>query len=206
MDGSVPTMPMGQRPSSTELRHAPQRLHIEPQWRVRIVRSEEAHGLSQCGHGINHVDRDGNLRLQPFVERAGREGHRGSGLCGGATDHFPDAKGLLILANDGNYSLPPKLTMQLLGYRLRNRFSAIQSVVYFAPGMEVTGVGGAQRFWISGPAKESGDGVPPELLSELSRGWAEFNGCTVTVAADHSLGDKLAFAAVQNRRPRSQST
>ncbi len=54
--------------------------------------------------------------------------------------HFdlPTARGLILIANDGNRSLNPDLVMHILGRLLRARFSALDSFVYFAPDMQIT--------------------------------------------------------------------
>ena len=48
-------------------------------------------------------------------------------------DHFgmPEAKGLLLLANDGNLSLELDVVVWLLNRILANQFSCIHSVIYF---------------------------------------------------------------------------
>mgnify|MGYP001613309025 CR=1 FL=1 len=47
----------------------------------------------------------------------------------------PDAKGLLILANDGNYSINPQLMVQILENLFKSRFTSIDSFIFFTPNM-----------------------------------------------------------------------
>ena len=54
-------------------------------------------------------------------------------------DYFrlQDAKGLFILADDGNFAMYPDFAVCVLRNRLNSRYGAIQSFIYFAPGMQV---------------------------------------------------------------------
>lgn len=93
-------------------------------------------------------------------------------------DYFslPSAVGLIILANDGNFTLTPSLTVQILSLLFRNSFSAIESFVIIAPNLpaHMPGVNKDTRIWLSGSTQESKEGVPPEQLHQLSRQWASF--------------------------------
>jgi hypothetical protein len=92
--------------------------------------------------------------------------------------HFqlPRAKGLLILANDGNFSLNPELTMHVLGRLFREHFSAIESYIYFAPRLvtKIAGVTDQGRIWISGPTRGAGTGVSSELMKRIEEGWHRY--------------------------------
>ncbi len=92
--------------------------------------------------------------------------------------HFglTDAKGLLILANDGNYSQNPKLTIQMLARLLRSTYSGIDSFIYFTPNMRVTApqLDREARVWISGRSRESANAVESEFLEEVARHWISF--------------------------------
>jgi hypothetical protein len=109
---------------------------------------------------------------------------------------LPHAKGLLILANDGNFSLFPDMAVRILRDRFSKGLPAIQSFAYFAPGMEVTvrGAGNVKRFWVDGPARDSIE-VPPELLAKLRSAWVRFNGNTEVIAQPNSI-DGIGFTAV----------
>ena len=109
----------------------------------------------------------------------------------------PGAKGLLILANDGNYSLTPELTVHILAGLFRNRFSAIDSFIYFAPEMEtcIPHVVEAARIWISGPVRDPQMGVPNDLLAQIKDQWVQFsqmrtetNAQTIRVSDNALLG------------------
>lgn len=110
--------------------------------------------------------------------------------------HFqiPNAKGLLILANDGNFSLTPQFTMHVLGRLLRERFSAIESFIYFAPTIvtKLPGIADKARIWISGPTRGLGTGVPSERMTRIHEGWFEYlqlglGSTEVIDVADHQL-------------------
>lgn len=92
--------------------------------------------------------------------------------------HFqlPNAKGLLIIANDGNFSLNPELTMHVLGRLFREHFSAIESYIYFAPRLatRIPGVAEHARIWISGPTRGAGTGVSSELMKRIEERWHQY--------------------------------
>jgi hypothetical protein len=86
----------------------------------------------------------------------------------------PDAKGLLLLVNDGNYMLPPTMMMYLLARILRGKYSSIDSVIYFSAN-EMTsapGVPTPSLFWIDGvvPGREP---VEQRLRRELQTEWVK---------------------------------
>lgn len=62
----------------------------------------------------------------------------------------PDAKGLLLLVNDGNFMLPPTMMMYLLAKMLNGKHSSINSVIYFSANVNssVPGVNAHCQFWI----------------------------------------------------------
>lgn len=113
--------------------------------------------------------------------------------------NLPDAKGLLILANDGNYSLSPKLSMQILGWLLPNRYTGIDSFIYFTPNMRLAAPQYDRQVhvWISGPSRPSANAVGPEYLRQICKGWTSFlerrTGEEVTefVADDHDVIDTM---------------
>jgi hypothetical protein len=89
---------------------------------------------------------------------------------------LPDAKGLLILANDGNYSINPKLMMQILGNLLLSRYTSIDSFLFFTPNMRAYALQIDRQFnvWISGPTRPSSNAVESEFLHEIQQGWVSF--------------------------------
>jgi hypothetical protein len=68
----------------------------------------------------------------------------------------PQAKGMLLLVNDGNYMLPPSVMSHLLGRMLKGQYSSIHSVVYFSVNMQSTApnMPMAGQFWIDGLVPE----------------------------------------------------
>lgn len=88
----------------------------------------------------------------------------------------PDAKGLLILANEGNLSLNPNLTVHMLARLFRDRFSAVESFIYFTPHIDVAvpTIDRPSRIWLSGSTRDGAVGVPPQLLKRIQEGWVQF--------------------------------
>jgi len=91
---------------------------------------------------------------------------------------MPTAKGLLLLANDGNYTLEPQNVLLIL-LRILNRgdlFPFINTVVYFTPNMVVRMPDGSigplwMHVW-----RDMNIGIPLEFLNALGAGWAAFHG------------------------------
>lgn len=97
----------------------------------------------------------------------------------GANDlGIPDSKGLLLLANDGNYALEPQTVLVIL-LRILNRedlFPFINTVVYFTPNMAVKMPDGSigplwMHVW-----RDKDKGITLEFLNALGNGWAAFHG------------------------------
>jgi hypothetical protein len=91
---------------------------------------------------------------------------------------MPAAKGLLLLANDGNYTLEPQNVLVIL-LRILNRddlFPFINTIVYFTPNMAVRMPDGSigplwMHVW-----RDKSIGIPLEFLNALGAGWAAFHG------------------------------
>jgi hypothetical protein len=88
--------------------------------------------------------------------------------------HFnvPDAKGLLILVNDGNYMLPPTMMAPLLYRILKGQHSSINSVIYFLVNetASIPGIDMPSLFWIDAlvPGREP---VSLEFRKALRAAW-----------------------------------
>lgn len=117
--------------------------------------------------------------------------------------HFaaPDAKGLLLLVNDGNYLLPPTMMTHLLSRILKAQYSNINSVIYFsvnevatAPGMPMPTL-----FWIEAvpPGREP---VNIDFLEMMRSTWMRHHSSLtaqpiyeVAGSADPALLDNIQF-------------
>ncbi|MCA2625759.1 hypothetical protein ACQY1Y_09960 [Microcystis ichthyoblabe FBCC-A1114] len=89
---------------------------------------------------------------------------------------LPDAKGLLILANDGNYSIPPNFMMYILGNLLASRYTSIDSFIFFTPNMRAYAPQIDRQFnvWISGRTRPSSNAVESDLLHHIQQSWVSF--------------------------------
>lgn len=88
--------------------------------------------------------------------------------------HFDasDAKGLLLIANDGNYMFPPSMMMHVLSRILKTQHSNINSVVYFSVN-EVTSVPAIDtpsRFWIDAVIPNR-DPIASDFRRALQEAW-----------------------------------
>jgi len=59
----------------------------------------------------------------------------------------PDAKGLLLLVNDGNYMLTPAMMKYLLSRSLPKKYSGINSAIYISVNEELTTPGNPGTSW-----------------------------------------------------------
>lgn len=85
----------------------------------------------------------------------------------------PEARGLLILANDGNLALHPSLTCHLIHRLMRTYHSSIHSVIYFSANhpVNVPQLPNANNhFWIDGLI-EARIPAPKELRKKLRGQW-----------------------------------
>jgi hypothetical protein len=103
-----------------------------------------------------------------------------------------DAKGLLILANDGNYALTLEMSMSILARLLPNHYSSIDSFIYFTPNMRLASnrYDRQANIWISGPSsRPSANAVDSDYMSEIEQGWTRYiehiTGETVTIFNEH---------------------
>lgn len=86
-----------------------------------------------------------------------------------------NAKGLLLLVNDGNYSLESDAVMDTVGRILKAQYTSINSVVYFTVNM-VASMPEIERdilIWIDAH-RDAIDGVTRDFLSALRDGWISF--------------------------------
>ncbi len=84
----------------------------------------------------------------------------------------PDAKGLLLLVNDGNLVLPPGVMAYLLSRILKGKHSSIHSVIYFSVNVNSTipGFNAHGQFWIDSLIPER-DPVAPEFRKAFRAAW-----------------------------------
>lgn len=84
----------------------------------------------------------------------------------------PNAKGFLLLVNDGDYMFPPGMMAHLLARSMKEQHKSIHSVVYFSVNEFVTapGVPLPALFWVDGllPNREP---VPASLRQLLQQSW-----------------------------------
>jgi hypothetical protein len=85
----------------------------------------------------------------------------------------PNAKGLLIIANDGNLSFTPHVVIGLLNRSLGRQFSSIHSVIYFSANVHAS-LGPPDNpvgpFWIDGVIPDR-QAAPAALRDALQASW-----------------------------------
>jgi hypothetical protein len=98
--------------------------------------------------------------------------------------HAPDARGLLLLANDGNFHLRPGLLRQLVTKACRDRFSSIDEAVIFTANFGTTGheAPDGTRIWaplvLPGRSLDR-DGLSFRLADPFYKRYGEAAGVTV---------------------------
>jgi hypothetical protein len=93
------------------------------------------------------------------------------------THNLPDAKGLLLLANDGNYSIEPEHMGQILSKHLNGgNYPNIDTVLFFTVSMavQVPEDDVISRLWIYFYRQTAEQGVPVPFMDEMGVAWASF--------------------------------
>lgn len=90
--------------------------------------------------------------------------------------NLPDAKGLLLLANDGCWSIETEAMLYLADISLGNRFTSINSVVYFTVNMpaRMPGVDRDVLVWVPAARKDVRP-VDKDFLGQLQKGWSAYH-------------------------------
>lgn len=90
---------------------------------------------------------------------------------------LPDAKGVLLLANDGNYSLETEAVLYLVTKIIRVQFTSINYVAYFTVNMKarVPGLNRDVYIWAMAHGEKEAE-FSYDFLHTLGDGWIEFLG------------------------------
>ena len=90
--------------------------------------------------------------------------------------------GLLLLANDGNFALPPTTLVAIVAKLLEHRYSEIEDFVVFSANMISSTPGGDPPcyLWISGSTSK-GPKVPVEFVDQLGLAWKAHHESTLGV-------------------------
>jgi len=113
----------------------------------------------------------GSRPLKRIVEKANRQIRETK-----ANRNLPAYKGLLLLANDGNFALPANTQDGLVGGILSNKYSSIDSYVLFSVNMtsQVPGVDIPCMVWIP-RGRSMTQSIPPNFLTFLRDRWVDFH-------------------------------
>jgi len=132
---------------------------------------------------------------------------------------LPDAKGLVMVASDGNESLPPMDVLYFLGRILRKKhpdgtpqYSNIHSLLYFNPRMPAAFTGSDQPalVWATVPRQDEDHGMTgfPNALGDQFRGYMERTMAVRFGEAEPIKGQRptLGFLGVAPQMPRIRVT
>jgi hypothetical protein len=119
----------------------------------------------------------------------------------------PNAQGLLIIVNDGDYIFTPEVMCHLLSRSMRSNFSSINSVIYFSANESVTAptIQTPSLFWVDAllPSRTP---VPIELREKLKNAWVAHHSLISTESFYEIEGQsedisKIKFASSKNSKP-----
>lgn len=136
-----------------------------------------------------------NRRLRKIVTKANKQIRQTK-----ETLKAPNAKGLLLLVSDGNCFLRPEHVLGLVGRILRDRFSSINSIVYFTvnAAVDVPTIDRDGLLWIQS-FREKVEPVALEFLSRLRAGWFQHLAVKLGLdipeysISDDKLVDRMRF-------------
>ncbi len=121
----------------------------------------------QCAREIVSV---ASRPLQRIIEKANRQIRQTKVAL-----NLPSYKGLLFLANDGNYANPPPTLNQLIGGVLSKGFTSIDCYVLFTVNMvaQVPEVDIPCTLWMPSFRSEA-DSIPADVMAAIRDGWSTF--------------------------------
>jgi len=88
---------------------------------------------------------------------------------------IPDAKGLLLLVNDGNYLLEHGLALQFIARRLKPAYTSIDKFVYFTVNLRALSPNGNMvKVWFDAHSRENVNEISDTFTNSLRREWLSF--------------------------------
>jgi hypothetical protein len=116
---------------------------------------------------------------------------------------MPDGKGLLIIANDGNFALDPEASLYVIGKVLGSQFRHINSIVYFTVNMfgRSSPADGLAMVWIHG-ARDRVPAVDYHFVDHLFDAWRAYLGRMTNQKIElQKLPNRQAVAALRFQKP-----
>lgn len=122
----------------------------------------------QCARELIHTS---TIPLKGVIRKANRQIRQTKQAL-----NIPSYRGLLLLANDGNYALPPQTLNQLVGRLLKSAYSSIDAFVLFSVNMfaNIPGTDVPCMIWLPSfrsPTKT----VSSNTMTLLRDGWAAYH-------------------------------
>lgn len=149
-----------------------------------------------------------------FIAKASKQIEESKALL-----NMPSAKGVLMVASDGNEDLLPHTVWRLLVRILQKKhtdgspqFSHIHGVIYFTPRMPVQNpkTGESTMLWHAGP-RDASDEATITFLRAISAAWPEHVSRVSGRESQHEAGEHIdlenaRFAGTTPRMPRINVT
>jgi hypothetical protein len=138
---------------------------VSPFWGKRTI--DSANLPAECQKELFQVI---GRRIKKIVNKVSRQIRETKTYFG-----MPEAKGLLLLVNDGNYSLESDMVLYLVGEVMNEAGSSIDTVVYFTVNMmaSVPTADLNALVWIQ-TVHPKREGVEVQFLNWLRDGWMKF--------------------------------
>jgi hypothetical protein len=94
---------------------------------------------------------------------------------------IPNAKGIVFLVNDGNYSFETNVALHLVGRVLGSKFTSINSLVYFTVNVvsHTPDAPGPILVWVHGARQERLPAVDYHFVDDLHAAWRRYLGKAV---------------------------
>lgn len=121
-------------------------------------------------------------------------------------EHFqvPNAKGLLLLVNDGNYSLESDTVMNLVTRITKSQYSSINNIIYFTVNMPAhhPNINRDLQVWLDARHSREEE-LPKDFRESLRDGWIKYleNRCKneiPQIVGDESVLEKMTFIKDSN--------
>src|SRR5439155_22155369 len=85
----------------------------------------------------------------------------------------PEALGLLLLSNEGNFAFDPAMVTHVLFHSLGSKFSSIEHVIFFSANLKVQTASLAPAPLFASIRFPNGRQPTPEFLTRLGSRWFE---------------------------------
>ncbi|MEG3791257.1 hypothetical protein V1318_14095 [Lysobacter sp. CCNWLW3] len=118
-----------------------------------------------------------------------------------------NAKGLLLIANDGNFGLEADAARYLIAKAIGNSCSSIHSIIYFTVNMRASSpmTDKDALVWMNLNRRSILAPVDPDFLKQLFDGWLKYLESMLSAAIDKIEADRADLDTIRLIRPQLKS-